>query len=99
MDDQVIVLTNRLIGKVGYIARVTKIGKRISIVVQGKHTNRAANNIKDVTHHQEAPTETPIMMKVATLTVEVEKMGDTDAAILNNSGDLIMTTYTISKVL
>jgi hypothetical protein len=48
IGDKVIVLTSGRIGKSGDIARVTKIGKRISIIVNGQHTNRHPTNLKHV---------------------------------------------------
>lgn len=48
IGDKVIVLTSGKIGRTGDIARVTKIGKRISIIVRGQHTNRHPNNLKHV---------------------------------------------------
>ena len=45
--DRVVIATNGLIGKAGDRATVTKVGKRISLVVKGgQHTNRAPRNIK-----------------------------------------------------
>ena len=46
IGDKVIVLTSGKIGRTGDIARVTKIGKRISIIVHGQHTNRHPSNLK-----------------------------------------------------
>ena len=48
IGDKVIVLTSGKIGRTGDIARVTKIGKRISIIVRGQHTNRHPSNLKHV---------------------------------------------------
>lgn len=45
--DKVMILTNGITGKAGERATVTKVGKRISLVVKGGyHTNRAPRNIK-----------------------------------------------------
>lgn len=45
--DKVIIATNGVIGKAGDKATVTRVGKRISLVLKGgNHTNRAPNNIK-----------------------------------------------------
>ena len=48
IGDRVIVLTSGKIGKTGDVAKVTKIGKRISIIVRDQHTNRHPSNLKHV---------------------------------------------------
>ena len=45
--DKVTIVMNGVIGKAGDKATVTRVGKRISLVLKGgNHTNRAPNNIK-----------------------------------------------------
>jgi hypothetical protein len=48
IGDRVIVLTSGRIGKTGDVAIVTKVGKRISILVRDQHTNRHPSNLKHV---------------------------------------------------
>jgi ABC-type uncharacterized transport system ATPase subunit len=48
IGDRVIVLTSGRIGKTGDVAKVTKVGKRISIIVRDQHTNRHPSNLKHV---------------------------------------------------
>lgn len=48
IGDRVIVLTSGRIGKTGDVAIVTKVGKRISILVHNQHTNRHPSNLKHV---------------------------------------------------
>ena len=51
IGDRVIVLTSGRIGKTGDVAKVTKVGKRISIIVRDQHTNRHPSNLKHVLQH------------------------------------------------
>ena len=51
IGDRVIVLTSGRIGKTGDVAKVTKIGKRVSIIVRDQHTNRHPSNLKHVIQH------------------------------------------------
>lgn len=45
--DKVVVSTNGIVGKAGDRATVTRVGKRIGLVLRGgHHTNRAPANIK-----------------------------------------------------
>ena len=46
VGDRVVLLTGGLVGKYGDKATVTKVGRRISVVVNGRHTNRAPTNLK-----------------------------------------------------
>jgi hypothetical protein len=48
IGDRVIVLTSGRIGKTGDVAKVTKVGKRISIIVRDQHTNPHPSNLKHV---------------------------------------------------
>ena len=48
IGDKVIVLTSGKIGRTGDIARVTKISKRVSIIVRSQRKNRHPNNLKHV---------------------------------------------------
>ena len=48
IGDRVIVLTSGRIGKTGDAAIVTKVGKRISILVHNQHTNRHPSTLKHV---------------------------------------------------
>ena len=51
IGDRVIVLTSGKNWKTGDVAKVTKIGKRVSITVRDQHTNRHPSNIKHVRQH------------------------------------------------
>ena len=46
VGDKVVLLTGGLVGKYGDKAVVTKVGKRISVVVNGRHTNRVPANLR-----------------------------------------------------
>ena len=46
IGDKVIVLSSGLVGNRGDKARVTKVGKRISILIDNKHTNRSPHNLE-----------------------------------------------------
>ena len=48
IGDRVIVLMSGKIGKTGDVAKVTKIGKRVSIIVRDQHTNCHPSNLKHV---------------------------------------------------
>ena len=46
VGDKVTLLTSGLVGRYGDKAVVTKVGRRISVVVNGRHTNRVPTNLK-----------------------------------------------------
>jgi hypothetical protein len=46
VGDKVVLLTGGQVGKYGDKAVVTKVGRRISVVVNGRHTNRVPTNLK-----------------------------------------------------
>ena len=46
VGDKVIISTNGIIGRAGDKATVTKVGKRVSLLVNGSHTTRSPYNIK-----------------------------------------------------
>jgi len=46
IGDKVVLLTGGLVGKYGDKGVVTKVGRRISVIVNGRHTNRVPTNLK-----------------------------------------------------